>query len=294
MLHAMAFFLVSSLRPLTRGVRHAYPCSARDSFVAHTNSLIGDRADRRRPRVRARTRRGARRARHRRRSRDMGRHAARGKTRDIDFTTSEGTWMSADLSPDRTWLVFDLLGHVYRMPATGGEATVLTQSSGVALNFQPRISPDGKTIAFITDRRGQYNLWVMNADGIESASGVHRSQCDGRSSRRGRPTAITSSSARADAAAAVRPAHQRAASGCITRTAAQGVQIVGAECAAGRRGRPARTARRHGPPCPSDGRYLYYQVSMTRRRQGAALRIDPDPPHGSQVRRDSRRNSRRE
>ena len=27
---------------------------------------------------------------------------ARGKTRDIDFTTSEGTWMSADLSPDRT------------------------------------------------------------------------------------------------------------------------------------------------------------------------------------------------
>src|SRR4051812_30074704 len=90
---------------------------------------------------------------------------ARGKTRDIDFTTSEGTWMSADLSPDRSWIVFDLLGHIYRMPASGGTATVLTQGSGVALNMQPRISPDGKTIAFITDRRGQYNLWVMNADG---------------------------------------------------------------------------------------------------------------------------------
>ena len=37
---------------------------------------------------------------------------ARGKTRDIDFTTSEGTWMSADLSPDRTWVAFDLLGHL--------------------------------------------------------------------------------------------------------------------------------------------------------------------------------------
>ena len=73
--------------------------------------------------------------------------------------------MSADLSPDRTWIAFDLLGHVYRMPVAGGEATVLTQNSGVALNFQPRISPDGKSIAFITDRRGQYNLWVMNADG---------------------------------------------------------------------------------------------------------------------------------
>ena len=90
---------------------------------------------------------------------------ARGTTRDIEFTTSEGTWMSVDLSPDGTWVVFDLLGHVYRMPASGGTAQALTQSSGVALNFQPRISPDGKSIAFITDRRGQYNLWLMDADG---------------------------------------------------------------------------------------------------------------------------------
>jgi Tol biopolymer transport system component len=89
----------------------------------------------------------------------------RGTTRDLAFTTDEGTWMSVDLSPDGTWLVFDLLGHVYRMPAAGGEATALTQGSGVALNFQPRISPDGKSIAFISDRRGQYNLWIMNADG---------------------------------------------------------------------------------------------------------------------------------
>ncbi len=90
---------------------------------------------------------------------------ARGTTRDIDFTTSEGTWMSTDLSPDGSWIVFDLLGHIYRMPAGGGTATVLTQNSGVALNMQPRISPDGRTIAFISDRKGQYNLWVMNADG---------------------------------------------------------------------------------------------------------------------------------
>jgi Tol biopolymer transport system component len=89
----------------------------------------------------------------------------RGTTRDIDFTTSEGTRMSVDISADGSWVVFDLLGHIYRMPATGGPATVLTQNSGVALNFQPRISPDGRTIAFISDRRGQYNLWVMNADG---------------------------------------------------------------------------------------------------------------------------------
>src|SRR5262249_5504758 len=55
---------------------------------------------------------------------------ARGQTRDIDFTTSEGTWTSVDLSPDRTWIVFDLLGHIYRMASAGGEATCLTQSTG--------------------------------------------------------------------------------------------------------------------------------------------------------------------
>jgi Tol biopolymer transport system component len=90
---------------------------------------------------------------------------ARGKTRDIDFDTSEGTWMYVDLSPDGKWIAFDLLGHIYRMPAAGGKAECLTQDSGVALNMSPRFSPDGKTIAFVSDRKGQNNLWLMDADG---------------------------------------------------------------------------------------------------------------------------------
>src|SRR5437764_11675269 len=90
---------------------------------------------------------------------------ARGQTRDIDFDTSEGTWMALSLSPDGKWIAFDLLGHIYRMPASGGKAECLTQDSGVALNMNPRFSPDGKTIAFISDRKGQNNLWLMDADG---------------------------------------------------------------------------------------------------------------------------------
>src|SRR5690606_1688219 len=35
---------------------------------------------------------------------------ARGATREIDFTTDEGTWMSLDVSPDGRWIAFDLLG----------------------------------------------------------------------------------------------------------------------------------------------------------------------------------------
>jgi len=88
-----------------------------------------------------------------------------GKTRTIDFVTTEGTNMSVDVTPDGQWVVFDLLSHIYRVPMIGGEAEVLTQGSGIALNYQPRVSPDGKSIAFISDRSGQANLWIMEIDG---------------------------------------------------------------------------------------------------------------------------------
>ena len=44
---------------------------------------------------------------------------ARGETREIDFTTEEGTWMSMDISPDGRWVIFDMLAHVYRVPTDG-------------------------------------------------------------------------------------------------------------------------------------------------------------------------------
>jgi len=89
----------------------------------------------------------------------------RGQTREIDFTTQEGTWMGVDISPDGRWIVFDLLGHIYRVSSEGGAAESLTQQSGIAINFHPRYSPDGTEIAFVSDRQGQMNLWVMEADG---------------------------------------------------------------------------------------------------------------------------------
>jgi len=86
-------------------------------------------------------------------------------TRKVSFTTDEGTWMSIDVSPDGKQIVFDLLGDLYLIPSTGGDAKQLT--SGPAWDCQPRFSPNGKQIAFISDRNGSDNLWLINVDGSQ-------------------------------------------------------------------------------------------------------------------------------
>ena len=75
----------------------------------------------------------------------------------VSFETSEATWMSLDVSPDGKSIVFELLGDLYPMPVAGGTATRIT--SGPAFDSQPRWSPDGKRIVFLSDRNGAENVW---------------------------------------------------------------------------------------------------------------------------------------
>jgi Tol biopolymer transport system component len=89
-------------------------------------------------------------------------------TRAVRFETSEGTWLSVDVAPDGREFVFDLLGDLYRLDAAGGRAEPLTR--GMAFDSQPAWSPDGRWLAFLSDRSGAENVWVMRADG----SGAHR------------------------------------------------------------------------------------------------------------------------
>src|SRR6185295_3351574 len=86
-----------------------------------------------------------------------------GPYKEVSFTTTEGTWMNLDLSPDGKEIVFDLLGDIYIMPSTGGAAKVLR--GGHAYEVQPRFSPDGKKILFTSDAAGGDNIWIMNKDG---------------------------------------------------------------------------------------------------------------------------------
>ena len=83
--------------------------------------------------------------------------------RKISFTTDEGTWMTLDVSPDGKQIVFDILGDLYLLPIAGGDAKALT--TGMPWDCQPRFSPDGKQIAFISDKTGSDNIWLINADG---------------------------------------------------------------------------------------------------------------------------------
>jgi len=86
-----------------------------------------------------------------------------GERRDVPIDTRSGTWMSVDVSPDGKRIAFDMLGDIYDLPIEGGEARSL--ASGMAWDMQPRYSPDGKSIAFTSDRGGGDNLWIMDANG---------------------------------------------------------------------------------------------------------------------------------
>jgi len=90
-------------------------------------------------------------------------NAPPGVARTVPIDTRTGTWMGVDVSPDGKRLVFDLLGDLYTLPIEGGKATALTTS--IAWDMQPRWSPDGKRLAFMSDAGGGDNIWVMDADG---------------------------------------------------------------------------------------------------------------------------------
>jgi Tol biopolymer transport system component len=86
--------------------------------------------------------------------------------RKIEFSTDEGTWLSLDVSPDGKTIVFELLGDIYTLPVEGGQAKLI--SGGMPFDSQPRFSPDGNYIAFLSDRNGGENVWIMKSDGSDA------------------------------------------------------------------------------------------------------------------------------
>lgn len=67
------------------------------------------------------------------------------------------------ISPDGSTIAFSYKGDLYSVPTKGGEAHQLTTNA--AYDSQPIWSPDGKHIAFASDREGSLDVYVIDAKG---------------------------------------------------------------------------------------------------------------------------------
>lgn len=67
------------------------------------------------------------------------------------------------ISPDGSTIAFAYKGDLYCVPANGGEARQLTTNA--AYDSQPIWSPDGKKIAFTSNREGSLDVYVISAKG---------------------------------------------------------------------------------------------------------------------------------
>ncbi len=85
------------------------------------------------------------------------------KLNEVAISTNETTWSSLDVSHNGKFMIFDMLGDLYKVDIKGGNATPLIQD--FAWNIHPAISPDGKQVAFVSDRDGLSNVWIMDIDG---------------------------------------------------------------------------------------------------------------------------------
>src|SRR5688572_2471012 len=186
-------------------------------------------------------------------------------TTRLEFETDEGTWISLDVTPDGQSIVFELLGDLYKLPIAGGDAAPITR--GTPYDAQPRVSPDGKWLAFVSDRSGSDNVWIAKVDGSEPRKLSNEAQDAVISPAWTRDSQYVIASIRATRGTELRMFHIHGGSGITLGTAGASESPA-----------PAPAPPAGGPPGPSrlgaattpDGRYLYVAQSAPATGGGAS------------------------
>jgi Tol biopolymer transport system component len=89
-----------------------------------------------------------------------GKSSAREITSDPNYALFQ-----AHFSPDGKWIAFNATSAsstIYAIPAAGGPWIRITD--GKRWDDKPRWSPDGKTIYYLTERKGFFNVWGVHFD----------------------------------------------------------------------------------------------------------------------------------
>lgn len=92
----------------------------------------------------------------------------RDRDQQVDASKNVYGW---DIAPDGKRMVFCGRGDIFTVPAKEGVTRNLTNSSG-AHDRNPTWSPDGKNIAFISDRSGEDELYIQAQDGSSEAKAL--------------------------------------------------------------------------------------------------------------------------
>src|SRR6478672_419776 len=79
-----------------------------------------------------------------------------------DEIESRPYFTEPSLSPDRSEIAFVSGGDIWTVPSTGGEARLLV--SHPANESRPLYSPDGRKLAFISNRTGNGDIYVLTFD----------------------------------------------------------------------------------------------------------------------------------
>ena len=80
------------------------------------------------------------------------------------YAADDSAWMRYPaLSPDGSLIAFSFKGDIYTVPASGGRALQITTHP--SHDTRPVWSPDGKLLAFASDRLGSMDIYVVDKDG---------------------------------------------------------------------------------------------------------------------------------